>query len=105
MVEVETLTAGKVDASKSIARTTNDPNSRMYLQVGAFGEQVNARSLAERLNSKGISKVAVHESNGESPVLYRVRIGPVDSVGEYDQIVRQVETLQIAQTQLVIETL
>jgi rare lipoprotein A len=105
MVEVEALTAGKADSSKSIASTANDPNSRMYLQVGAFGEQVNARSLAERLNSNGISKVAVHESNGESPVLYRVRIGPVDSVGEYDQIVRQVETLQIAQTQLVIETL
>jgi rare lipoprotein A len=105
MVEVETLTAGKADASKSIASIANDPNSRMYLQVGAFGEQGNARSLAERLNSNGISKVSVHESNGESPVLYRVRIGPVDSVGEYDQIVRQVETLQIAQTQLVIETL
>ena len=38
-------------------------------------------------------------------MLYRVRIGPVNSVGEYDQIVRQVETLQIAETQLVIETL
>jgi rare lipoprotein A len=105
MVEVEALTAGKADASKNIISAANDPDSRMYLQVGAFGEQGNARSLAARLNSNGITKVAVHESNDENPVLYRVRIGPVDSVGEYDQIVRQVETLQIAQTQLVIETL
>jgi rare lipoprotein A len=105
MVQVEALTAGKTNASNNVASAANDPNSRMYLQVGAFGEQGNARSLAARLNSNGINKVSVHESNGETPVLYRVRIGPVNSVGEYDQLVRQVENLQVAQTQLVIETL
>ncbi len=105
LVEVEALTAGNTNNKDTIEDATNDPNSHMYLQVGAFGEARNARSLADHLNRNGIDKVAVHQSNGETPMLYRVRIGPVISVSEYDQIVRQVETLQVAETHLVIETL
>jgi rare lipoprotein A len=75
----------------------------MYVQVGAFGEPDNAEKLAQTLNNGGISKVAVHKQNGQQPMIYRVRIGPVSSVVEYDRIVRQVEDLAILETQLVIE--
>lgn len=105
LVEVEALTQAKVATSspETAVMAANDPDSRMYLQVGAFGEPDNAHNLAERLNKNGISKVAVHKSDNEYPMLYRVRIGPFNSVSEYDRIVRQVENLQISETRLVIE--
>ena len=107
LVEVEALTQAKeANSSQKIAvMAANDPDSRMYLQVGAFGEPDNAHNLAERLNKNGISNVAVHKSDNEYPMLYRVRIGPFNSVSEYDRVVRQVKNLQISESRLVIETL
>lgn len=101
MVEVEALTN-----SRNTQQTASAPaarNSRMYLQVGAFGDAGNAHNLATQLEGYGISNVRVYEQPGETPALYRVRIGPVSSVNEYDRIAGQVESLQISETQLVVE--
>jgi rare lipoprotein A len=100
LVEVEALT-GKANAGGQGSRTA--ARSRMYMQVGAFGESGNARDLARRLNANGIPNVQVKQSTGEYPALYRVRIGPVSSVTEYDRIAQQVERLQISETHLVVE--
>jgi rare lipoprotein A len=105
LVEVEALTAASTQKTTPppAANPAGDPAGSMYVQVGAFGEPDNAEKLAQKLNSGGISKVAVHKQNGQQPMIYRVRIGPVSSVVEYDRIVRQVESLAIVETQLVIE--
>jgi rare lipoprotein A len=107
LVEVVALTkASKATSSTETAvMAANDPNSHMYLQVGAFGEPDNAHNLVDRLNNNGINKVAVHKSVNEYPTLYRVRIGPFNNVSEYDRIVRQVEALQISESRLVIESM
>jgi rare lipoprotein A len=75
----------------------------MYLQVGAFGDASNAERLANRLTEEGIAPVAVHEPAGGAPALYRVRIGPFSDVGDYDRVVARVTSLDINQTQLVVE--
>ncbi|MGI9292035.1 MAG: septal ring lytic transglycosylase RlpA family protein [Gammaproteobacteria bacterium] len=109
MVEVEALTRGKVinepvpEPSPVFADPQPLQAGGMFVQVGAFGESVNAEKLAQKLNDEGIAKAAVHKQNGEQPVLYRVRIGPLSTVSEYDQIVRRIENLAISETQLVIE--
>lgn len=106
MVEVQALTAAKAQekiAPSPVAAPAGDPAGSMYVQVGAFGEPDNAEKLAQKLNSGGVSKVAVHKPSGQEPMIYRVRIGPVSTVVEYDRIVRQVESLAILETQLVIE--
>ena len=105
-VQVEALTGGPARAraaDQPVQARNPQPGERMYLQVGAFGEAANALSLANRLNSSGIANVAVHESTNESPALYRVRIGPVASVTEFDQLAAAVERLQIAGARLVVE--
>jgi rare lipoprotein A len=107
MVEVEALTATKAKTSEPLPTPVPDasasPASGMYVQVGAFGESANADKLAQKLSNEGITKVSVHKENNGQPVLYRVRIGPLRTVTEYDHIVRQVEELAIAETQLVID--
>lgn len=84
--------------------TTRPYTDEMYLQVGAFGEPGNAQKLADELISNGIANVLVHESRGETPKLFRVRVGPLNNVAEYDQLSRQVERLQMAKTHLVVES-
>jgi len=76
----------------------------MYLQVGAFGERRNAQKLADKLSSNGIIDVHVHAPKVGAPALYRVRIGPVYSISDYDRLAQQVERLQIAETHLVVES-
>lgn len=77
---------------------------QMYMQVGAFSSEQNAKQLANLLTDTGIGKVAVTPTSESTAVLYRVRIGPLDGVGEYDQIVAQMATLQITDMRLVFET-
>jgi rare lipoprotein A len=108
LVEVEALTAAKAGDNQSAASAitaSEVAGSRMFLQVGAFGEPENARNMATKLNDSGIANAAVHASVNEEPMIYRVRIGPVASVAEYDELVRQAEDLQISGGRLVTESL
>jgi len=111
-VEIEALktsytgaisTASATPDVKAPAAVGASPGTLMYIQVGAFGEASNARSLASRLTDQGVASVSVHESDGEMPELYRVRIGPFLSVSDYDRVVAQVSSLQINNARLVVE--
>ena len=75
----------------------------LYLQVGAFGERHNATELKQRLEASGFANVLIHEDHDSTPALYRVRLGPIDDIEEYDTLVRQVATLDIRDTHLVTD--
>ena len=65
------------------------------MQVGAFGSIENASRRLNALRSGGISGAAIHEDKSVSPPLYRVRIGPIDGVAQYDNIAGQLADLGI----------
>jgi len=75
----------------------------MYLQVGAFGESTNAQRLKQQLESDGLDNVLIKSDEGTQPVIYRVRLGPITDVGEYDQLVQRVASLDIRDVHLVTE--
>jgi rare lipoprotein A len=77
---------------------------RLYLQVGAFGDRLNAQKLQEQLNGHGISNVVIRYDESREPALYRVRLGPITNVSEYDLLVKRVGGIQIKDTHLVTET-
>ncbi len=74
-----------------------------YLQVGAFGKPINAQLLKDRLQSNGLDDVRIHYVPVLMPTLYRVRIGPIETVDEYDKLVEQVKALNIMEAHLVVE--
>ncbi len=76
---------------------------QIFVQVGAFGDVINARRRFAALRDGGIGPAFVHEDNARAPALYRVRIGPIASVTEYDSIVAQLQRLGISETHLVTE--
>ncbi len=83
------------------APTTGE--STVYVQVGAFGDAENARRRFALLRSGGVGDAFVLEDNSTSPALYRVRIGPIDDVLRYDNLVVQLQDLGISETHLVTE--
>jgi rare lipoprotein A len=84
-------TAKRTAASAASSMTTN----RVFMQVGAFGSIENASRRLNALRSGGISGAAIHEDKSASPPLYRVRIGPIDGVAQYDNIAGQLAELGI----------
>jgi rare lipoprotein A len=115
MVAVEVLPYDTVDQPPTVAATASGAPSTMaaasaplplaktliFLQVGAFGEAGNAERLKAQLENGGLGDVLIHyETAGEQP-LYRVRVGPIADVAEYDRLIDRVATLNIRDAHLV----
>jgi rare lipoprotein A len=99
MVEVQAL------SGPSIATAGSANNARrMYVQVGAFGQQQNADALKQRLESHGFSNVVIRYDARTPDAPYRVRIGPVASAAEFDAVVARVAGLAPGEPRLVVET-
>ena len=86
-----------------IAHRVAEPEGNIYVQVGAFGEVGNARRRFSLLQDGGIGSAFVHEDDSSTPPLYRVRIGPISDVIQYDSIVEELQRLGITDTHLVTE--
>jgi rare lipoprotein A len=114
LVEVEALGgSARVDPAETfaqsaqtaaIAATAAADSTVLFLQIGAFGEQVNAQQLQQQLESNGFSNVRIHHDIESDPALYRVRLGPIQGVAEYDALVAKMATFQINDTHLVTES-
>ena len=79
-----------------------DPN-KIYVQVGAFGSRENAERRSTALSAAHIANVFIHADTGVSPTLYRVRIGPIHDVIQYDVIVEELENIGIPDPYLITE--
>jgi len=75
--------------------------NEIYVQVGAFGDRANAERRQSALISGGIGDVFVFADEAASPPLYRVRIGPIAGVDDYDALVTRLETLGISDPYLI----
>ena len=85
MVEVAAVGPGPAGT----ARAAVPVPERLYAQAGAFSDESNARRLAERLAASGFDGVAVQPGSVGGRDLFRVRIGPLDSVAAFDSVVER----------------
>lgn len=76
----------------------------LYLQVGAFGDRANAQQLLNRLHGSGFTNAVIRSDTVRMPSIFRVRLGPIADVAEYDELVEKMATLEIIDTHLVSET-
>ena len=63
----------------------------LFVQAGAFGDPANAQRLAQRLRGGAYGNVFVRDDQIAGRRMYRVRIGPVPNVAEFDRIVAALE--------------
>lgn len=84
-------------ASPSPSATTD-----IFVQVGAFSSQDNAEQLREQLNRR-FTKLNVAATFHDDTRLYRVRIGPLDSREQADQLIRQINSSGLGTPRLVLD--
>jgi rare lipoprotein A len=97
LVEVRTLRPGGDD---NLRRSDETPPQTLYVQAGAFADEVNAKRLVERLQAAGVTNCFVRSPQGEGAKLFRVRAGPVGSTAEFDNLAARLAKLGIADVRL-----
>jgi rare lipoprotein A len=83
MVEVRAIDPSTPAAAVPAAA----PAGTLYVQAGAFADPANAQRLAEKLRGGGYGTVFVRDDQIAGRRMYRVRIGPVPDVAEFDRVV------------------
>jgi rare lipoprotein A len=69
------------------ATTTVAVPAALFIQAGAFSDPANAERLAQKLRGGGYGKVFVRDDEIAGRRMFRVRIGPVPDVADFDRIV------------------
>ncbi|MDH3417935.1 MAG: SPOR domain-containing protein [Gammaproteobacteria bacterium] len=75
---------------------------QVFAQVGAFSDQINAAQLVDKLRASGQRNVFVLSESVGSGQLHRVRIGPLADVAAYDDIRRDLISLGVRDSLLVV---
>jgi rare lipoprotein A len=76
----------------------------LYLQIGAFTSWANAVTLRARLADAQLGPIKIYSELQGKIRIYRVRIGPIDSVEESDQLVQRAAARGISDAHIVIDT-
>ena len=95
-VEVRALTPEQ----KAAPPTPPPAAEALYLQAGAFATEANASRLQEQLRAQGVEKTFVREDRVDGRTLYRVRVGPIPSVVEFDRALARLRSLGLSDAQL-----
>ena len=75
----------------------------LFIQAGAFSDPNNAERLMQKLRGGGYGKVFVRDDDIAGRRMYRVRIGPVPNVAEFDRIVAALERAGINDAHLALD--
>jgi rare lipoprotein A len=85
----------------SAAHDGESSATRYYVQAGAFTQRENAQRLKDRLSDAGDPTISSIDRNGA--LLYRVRIGPFDSVGAADAALARLSGVGGSDAKIVVD--
>ena len=102
LVELEVLAPGPapVAAPVLVAAPAAGADAGMFVQAGAFSDRDNAEQLARRLRAGGIPDVLVADGLAGGRALFRVRVGPVTGVEDFDRTMSRLAELGISDAYL-----
>ncbi len=75
----------------------------LFIQAGAFSRSSERATPAEKLRGGGYGQVFVRDDEIAGRRMYRVRIGPVPDVAEFDRIVAALERAGISDAHLALD--
>jgi rare lipoprotein A len=78
-------------------------NTALFVQAGAFSDPLNAERMAQKLRGGRYGKVLVRDDQIAGRRMYRVRIGPVRDVAEFDRVVAALEQAGIKDAHLALD--
>ena len=97
------ISSPSVPSAEPVATIAPVASNNVYVQVGAFGDRANAERRLEALSLAKIDNAFIHEEHSTDRVLYRVRIGPVADVVQYDVLVEELENIGITDPYLITD--
>lgn len=95
-VEVRALIPGDTESEAP-------PPSALFVQAGAFSSRANAEKLLADLKARGVQKGFVREDTVNGKPMYRVRVGPIPSVPEFDRVVARLKSLGVQDARLALD--
>ena len=98
LVEVRAITPGN---PVEITRAAESPPPTLYVQIGAYAVQEHAEQVVTRLHAAGFAGAFIFGPPVARGHLYRVRIGPVNGVPEFDQMVARLTSMGFPGARLV----
>ena len=78
-------------AAPAAAPAAQSHSGDFYIQVGAYANAQNARRVMQRLRDAGVEPSFT--SVADSPQLQRVRVGPIESVQQFDALIARLNAL------------
>ncbi len=117
LVEIRTVEPGQpaTQSASNGAPSTRTPQANrpapvaatakplLYLQLGSFIELDNAESLRAQLLINNVNAAAIQTTTVDRRSIYRVRIGPINTVEEADRLATQISSLGIGVPTIVID--
>jgi rare lipoprotein A len=83
--------------------TAQSASSRIYLQLGAFGDRANAERVAGAARRDGIEQVDIQSTGVNGRTVHRVRVGPLADVAAADALTSRIEKLGFGEPRVAIE--
>jgi rare lipoprotein A len=99
----ETVLSPEAAANSSAGISTVPVPRALFIQAGAFSDPNNAERLVQKLRGGGYGKVFVRDNEIAGRRMYRVRIGPVPDVAEFDRIVAALERVGVSDVHLALD--
>ncbi len=96
MVEVRSIDIAPADG-------TPPTSAPLFIQAGAFADPANADRLVTRLHGANYGEVFVKSDEIAGRKMYRVRIGPVRDVAEFDRVVAALERAGVHDAHLALD--
>lgn len=87
-------------APKTVTMSAPEP-SPLFIQAGAFSNADNAHRRAVILSESGIQGVSVEPGASAGTPVFRVRIGPIPDVPEYDRVLAALQNAGIRDAHLI----
>ncbi len=100
LVEVRALEPGQPD---NLTRISETPPPALYVQAGAFADQNNAQRAITRLRTAGLTGAFIAPPANDQPLLYKVRVGPIRDVAEFDRLAAKLATLGFSGARLAMD--
>lgn len=106
-VEINTLAPGQ-NQSASVVRTIplTDKIAEdipLFIQVGSFGQELNAINLMRDLRNLDETAVSISELATDGGLFYRVRVGPLFDIDEANAVILRLKTKGFSTARIVVQ--
>ncbi|MGD8309160.1 MAG: septal ring lytic transglycosylase RlpA family protein [Chromatiales bacterium] len=103
LVEVRAIDPRRPEPETRSAAAQRPGAPSLFVQVGAFASRYNAESLRERLQESLQRTVRIQEHAQPQRPVYRVQVGPVETVESADRLTLRLADLGIRDVHVVVE--